>query len=72
MPRYVLSLDASKVKRTRLCVLGYKMRLPCFRGKGQTQSVAAFRHHKSVDKTDVIACILRTATCRTGQNTVPH
>ena len=66
MPRYVLSLDASKVKRTRLCVLRYRMRLLCFRGKGQTQRVDAFCHHKSIGKTGVITCIHRTATYSTG------
>ena len=57
----VLSLDASKVKeKTCLSVLRYRMRLPCFRGKGQTQRVAAFWHHKLIDKTGVTTCMHRT------------
>ena len=31
-----------KKKKTRLSVLRYRMILPCFRGKAQTQTVAAF------------------------------
>ena len=67
MPKYVLSLDARKVKKkkkkkkqTRVPFLRYRMRLPCFRGKGQTQRVAAFWHHKSIDKTGVTTCMHHT------------
>ena len=58
--KYVLSLDASKVDKTRLSVLRYRMRLPCFRGKGQTQRVAAF-WHKSIDKAGVTTSMHCTA-----------
>ena len=40
--KYVLSLDASKLKKKCMSVLRHRMRLPCFRDKGQTQMVAAF------------------------------
>ena len=42
MPKYVHSLEASKLKKKHLSVcFVLQMRLPGFRGKGQTQRVAA-------------------------------
>ena len=43
MPKYVLSLDASKVQKIMSVLrLRHRMILPCLRGKRQTQRVAAF------------------------------
>ena len=72
MPKYVLSLDVSKVKKKKkkkknLSVCFALQRLPCFRVKGQIRRVAAFWHHKSIDKTGVT-----TAPHRTIQHQVKY